>query len=928
MKSIDRITFPFICTTMLLAVALLWPLQASAQFSVADRSPGSYTTTASPADPVIIEFSQDVDFGTVTNGIRFHASVSGSLTGSFTLLDPNRVSFTPLGGFSGGEKISVTITEDLLSSGGVPASPEQWVFYIAPEYGSDRFSETEILNLEDGSEPSGILAVDLTNNFMPDLIVVNSNNETVTVFENRNHLNEGFQEVSRINTGVASKILSQSEALTTAQSTTLPTNSSITTGDLNGNGFSDAVVAATLTNQLILLKNSADGQPDLTVELISTGERPVKVVASDLNNNGSPDLAVASAGTDRVYIHFNNGDGTFAAPMFIDTGLAPLTLAVEDINGSGLPDIIVPLSGENSVIALINQGAGNFTQQLLLDELTYTPSFITTGNIVQGSGTNEPDIVLGSSDETTMFVYRNDSATFTLTQTLSQSDLSRPIFAIAEDFTANGVLDLLSSHFSSGDLLLNLNAPGGASFAGQTVLDQIPGPVGLTSADLNFSGSLDIAVTNFTTGQVTILYNDERRPDCLASAGFDFGDVCLFETAEQNIPIENVCSFPLEVSVDVVGEGFETSVTAFEIAPGEIFSLPVSFTPEDRRNYSGNIIAEYIREGGVFTEEVQFPLSGRGVIAELTVPESVSFGDVDIGDTATRQVQIQNTGDVETSFTLQIESGDGIFSISGSIDFTLAAGEQVSVPIEFMPQSVQNYSDELVIFSESDCGNEEYRVQLSGTGVDPPPPLPDLVAVSIEPASGTNEFTYGETYFFEGVLRLDGELTVSDWFNVVFLVNNQEAALFRNTETLNPGNIRTFILEFAFLQEGTNTITFVVDSDDEIEESDTTNNEVSITIDIERGRLAVSPNPFTPNNDGFNDDVEFDFEQVGNITNPVIRIFSFNGKLVRTLSALNGTRMLWDGLDENGNRLNPGVYLYVVQENNQLIGRGSITLAL
>jgi len=918
---------PLIRHFCLMLLFVVIPVAAAAQFTVTDRFPAPNSVNLNASVSLEIEFSQDVNFSSVPDGVIVSGSVSGPLQGAYTLSESNRITFRPTGGFIGGEMITVVVTEDVLSSDNVPlGSPEQWSFRLIPDAGSDRFSERETISLEQGSEPSAIVSADLTNNFMPDLVVVNSNNTVITILENRNLENLGFQVAGTINTGVEEMPV-EDDPLMAAQGTTLPANASITSGDLNGNGFLDLAVASTLTNELIVLLNSADGQPNLSPQLIETGERPVKVVAADMNNNGIPDLVAASAGSDRVFIHYNNGDGSFGAPQAIDVGLAPLKLEVADINNNGLMDIVVPLSGENTVIALVNQGAQNFTEQVLLSELSFTPSFLTIGNFIRNGGDQLNDLALGSTDESTIYLYENSGTGFSLAETITSGE-SRPVDGLGMDFTANGFPDLLSSRFSANSLSLALNSSTG--FSGEAILTGVPGPVGLTSADFNYSGSMDIAVTNFTTGEVTILYNDARRDACLVSEGFDFGDVCLFELAEQDIPIENVCTFPLEVSVEVTGDGFETTVSSFEIEPGEVFLLPVSFLPEERRTYNGSIVAGYIREGGVIDveESVSFPLQGRGVITELTVPSSVSFGEIEIGDSSSRQIQISNTGDVTNSLTIALETEDGIFEYTGDAEVTLSAGSQLTVTVEFTPQQAQNYSNQLVIFSESDCGDEEYRIDLTGTGVDPPPPLPDLVAVSLEPVPATNTFTYGETYAFEGLLRLDGEMIVSDPFDVVFEINGDEAERFRVSQTLNPGDTRSFILERTFLREGSQTITFIVDAENEIEESDETNNQVSLTIDIERGRLAVSPNPFTPNNDGFNDAVEFNFENVGVVSSPVIRIFSFHGKLVRTITGMAGNSAFWDGLDDNGNRLNPGVYLYVVQENNELIGRGSVTLAL
>lgn len=94
--------------------------------------------------------------------------------------------------------------------------------------------------------------------------------------------------------------------------------------------------------------------------------------------------------------------------------------------------------------------------------------------------------------------------------------------------------------------------------------------------------------------------------------------------------------------------------------------------------------------------------------------------------------------------------------------------------------------------------------------------------------------------------------------------------------------------------------------------------------------ILVGPNPFTPNNNGFNDFVTFDFSGSGDFTSLyTIMIFDINGRRVRTLQAGNGVaEVTWNGRDSNGNTLKPGVYLYIIERSRNVVRRGSITLAL
>lgn len=86
--------------------------------------------------------------------------------------------------------------------------------------------------------------------------------------------------------------------------------------------------------------------------------------------------------------------------------------------------------------------------------------------------------------------------------------------------------------------------------------------------------------------------------------------------------------------------------------------------------------------------------------------------------------------------------------------------------------------------------------------------------------------------------------------------------------------------------------------------------------------LEVIPNPFTPNDDGFNDTVEF--RKGDRIpASWVIRIMNRQGRTVRKLS--NGERY-WNGKDENGMIQLPGSYLYMISEESRVLYRGLITL--
>ena len=89
--------------------------------------------------------------------------------------------------------------------------------------------------------------------------------------------------------------------------------------------------------------------------------------------------------------------------------------------------------------------------------------------------------------------------------------------------------------------------------------------------------------------------------------------------------------------------------------------------------------------------------------------------------------------------------------------------------------------------------------------------------------------------------------------------------------------------------------------------------------------VSVTPNPFTPNNDGFNDFVNFRFPEMLTQSTEIL-IFNILGKQVRRLAMLSGELCRWYGVDDGGRALEPGVYIYLIRSNGKQVADGTVTL--
>jgi gliding motility-associated-like protein len=86
-------------------------------------------------------------------------------------------------------------------------------------------------------------------------------------------------------------------------------------------------------------------------------------------------------------------------------------------------------------------------------------------------------------------------------------------------------------------------------------------------------------------------------------------------------------------------------------------------------------------------------------------------------------------------------------------------------------------------------------------------------------------------------------------------------------------------------------------------------------------KVQLSSPVFTPNGDGINDRVEirYDIRNVENLTQIAVNVFDLSGRLVRRVdetTTLSGSfELSWDGLDDQGAVVSPGIYMYQVELN-------------
>ncbi|MFG0318331.1 MAG: FG-GAP repeat domain-containing protein [Planctomycetota bacterium JB042] len=125
-------------------------------------------------------------------------------------------------------------------------------------------------------------------------------------------------------------------------------------GDLNGDGYADAV--ATSTNAAVgVLLGSPTGLGAPT--LVPAAPYPSAIEIVDLDADGALDLAV-SGWPDRLELLVGDGAGGFAPLQSVTVGAGAGVIASGDLNGDGLVDLAVANREPDDVSILLGQGSG------------------------------------------------------------------------------------------------------------------------------------------------------------------------------------------------------------------------------------------------------------------------------------------------------------------------------------------------------------------------------------------------------------------------------------------------------------------------------------------------------------------------------------------------------------------------------------------
>ena len=257
----------------------------------------------------------------------------------------------------------------------------------------------------------------------------------------------------------------------------------------------------------------------------SVGNRPSDVAVADVDGDGDLDLLAANYNTTpgpspgTVSVRLNNGSGVFTGAQEVSVGSNPQNVVAADVDGDGDIDLLTANTFGLSVSVRLNDGTGVFAAPATGAEVIVANSGesvqIVTAFDVDGDG--DLDLLTSHYNGTLNMVsvrLNNGNGSFVTPATGADVNVGSGtagfITVVGADVDGDGDLDLLAANTGDNTVSVRLNnGMGGFTMPATGANVSVgSGPYGLTAADVDGDGDLDLLTANVSSNTVSVRLNN------------------------------------------------------------------------------------------------------------------------------------------------------------------------------------------------------------------------------------------------------------------------------------------------------------------------------------------------------------------------------------------------------------------------------------
>ncbi|CAF2748592.1 unnamed protein product, partial [Rotaria sp. Silwood2] len=356
-------------------------------------------------------------------------------------------------------------------------------------HGNGTFDIPRVYSTGKDSYPLAVAINDFNNDDRSDLIIADPGTDSIGILL-------GFHYTTF-----------QSQKTYSSENTRRPHN--IITSDFNNDKYLDIAIAFHLSDNIGILLGYGNGSFGVMMTYsIGNGSGPESLVGHDFNNDGQMDIAVVNSGTNDIGILLGYGNGSFATIIKYSTGegSTPFAIVLSDMNNDGRADIVVTNSATKNIGILL--GRGNLTFDAIVTypiEHGADPASIAVGDF---DNDGQTDIAVANFYAGSISIFLGyENGSFTSQMTYSTGYQSMPYWITVGDFNRDNRLDIASSNYGMNNVGILLGC-GNGSFDPVTTFYTGDGssPLFVEARDFNDDGILDIAVVNYGTSDIVVLF--------------------------------------------------------------------------------------------------------------------------------------------------------------------------------------------------------------------------------------------------------------------------------------------------------------------------------------------------------------------------------------------------------------------------------------
>ncbi len=221
------------------------------------------------------------------------------------------------------------------------------------------------------------------------------------------------------------------------------------------------------------------------------------------------------------------------------------------------------------------------------------------------------------------------------------------------------------------------------------------------------------------------------------SPSIDFGNVKIGNTSVRTLTISNTGTQNLNISSVSISPNSEFYIndycTGKSLSINATCNIEVVFSPTSAGNKSATLT---IKSNASNKPTLNIPVKGQGLdpnVPNISVfPNSVNFGEVEIGKIETKEIYIRNTGEGSLLiYSVDLTGGSEFFIREDCTDRNITPGSVCSIQITFSPNSEGNKTATITIHSNAN-NFPTLNIPVSGIGKKTQAPIIEVTPTEID----------------------------------------------------------------------------------------------------------------------------------------------------------------------------------------------------